>query len=292
MERNQIESLTAERTVFGVLMGDFVVKAIWTFKHKTFLCFVTEYMRGGDFQFILEQYTCLDEDTAKFYIAETILALDYLHSQGIVHRDLKPDNILIDSAGHIKLTDFGLSETGLNIMKQQQHWGGDSPRARGKKQKHHDNQQIDKLIHSIQKLNLPKAEGETTEGDPSGKLELVQNNSDPRKRKRAPVFKNEEQESKGGDDEDTEKRNSGSRKKPSNDEKKARIIGTPDYIAPEIINGEPHDKTVDWWSLGVMLYEFLTSVPPFNDDSVDRIFDNILHQRITWPEIGNCRLSS
>jgi serine/threonine protein kinase len=46
------------------------------------------------------------------YIAETVLALEYLHSLGIVHRDLKPDNMLINAEGHIKLTDFGLSKIG------------------------------------------------------------------------------------------------------------------------------------------------------------------------------------
>ena len=50
---------------------------------------------------------------AKLYIAETVLALEYLHSIGIVHRDLKPDNMLINAEGHIKLTDFGLSRIGL-----------------------------------------------------------------------------------------------------------------------------------------------------------------------------------
>lgn len=66
-----------------------------------------------------------------------------------------------------------------------------------------------------------------------------------------------------------------------------RIVGTPDYIAPEVINGLPHDRMVDWWSLGVMIYEFITSVPPFNDVSVDKIFENIVQRRIEWPEIGN-----
>mmetsp|Transcript_33362 Transcript_33362/g.30328 ORF Transcript_33362/g.30328 Transcript_33362/m.30328 type:complete len:148 (-) Transcript_33362:958-1401(-) len=69
-----------------------------------------EYMIGGDFGYILENCTCLDENDTKFYIAEVVLALEYLHKQSIVHRDLKPDNILLDEKGHIKLTDFGLSE--------------------------------------------------------------------------------------------------------------------------------------------------------------------------------------
>jgi serine/threonine protein kinase len=50
---------------------------------------------------------------ARFYFAETVLAVEYLHSFGIVHRDLKPDNLLITALGHIKLTDFGLSKMGL-----------------------------------------------------------------------------------------------------------------------------------------------------------------------------------
>jgi len=47
---------------------------------------------------------------AKFYLAEIILAVELLHSSGIIHRDLKPENLVIDRKGHLKLTDFGLSE--------------------------------------------------------------------------------------------------------------------------------------------------------------------------------------
>lgn len=56
---------------------------------------------------------CLDEDLARTYLAETVLALEYCHSLGIIHRDLKPDNMLINANGHVKLTDFGLSYFGF-----------------------------------------------------------------------------------------------------------------------------------------------------------------------------------
>jgi len=72
-----------------------------------------EYMLGGDFLSVLEKMGCFDDQVAKFYFAELCLAVDSLHKLNIVHRDLKPDNLLLDAKGHIKLTDFGLSEKGL-----------------------------------------------------------------------------------------------------------------------------------------------------------------------------------
>ena len=54
-----------------------------------------------------------NHEAAKFYLAHVVVALEHLHASGIVHRDLKPENMLIGADGHIKLTDFGLSDSGL-----------------------------------------------------------------------------------------------------------------------------------------------------------------------------------
>ncbi|XP_052802430.1 serine/threonine-protein kinase greatwall-like [Mya arenaria] len=63
-----------------------------------------------------------------------------------------------------------------------------------------------------------------------------------------------------------------------------RILGTPDYLAPEILQQKPHGPGVDWWALGICMFEFLTGVPPFNDETPELVFENILKRDIPWPE--------
>jgi len=67
-------------------------------------------------------------------------------------------------------------------------------------------------------------------------------------------------------------------------ENDTRILGTPDYLAPELLLRKGHDSGVDWWAVGVCLYEFMTGIPPFNDSTPDLVFTNILNLNIEWPE--------
>ena len=60
--------------------------------------------------------------------------------------------------------------------------------------------------------------------------------------------------------------------------KRYSFVGTPDYLAPEVILGTGHGKAVDWWALGVILFEFLTGCPPFNAETPQQIFENILNR--------------
>lgn len=63
-----------------------------------------------------------------------------------------------------------------------------------------------------------------------------------------------------------------------------RFVGTPDYLAPETINGVGQDEISDWWSLGCIMFEFIFGYPPFNAPTPDEVFENILQRRINWPD--------
>ena len=88
------------------LNSDYIVKLYYSFQEDNSICFVMEYMNGGDFGNLIQNCSPLEESYVQLYLAEIIIALEYLHSKNIYHRDMKPENILIDSKGHLKLTDF------------------------------------------------------------------------------------------------------------------------------------------------------------------------------------------
>ena len=113
VDKNLVEQVKTERDILVATENPYVVKMYQAFHNEANLYLLMEYLPGGDVASLLENITYFDEDMARIYIAETIMALDYLHSNGIIHRDVKPDNLLITRDGHIKLTDFGLSLTGM-----------------------------------------------------------------------------------------------------------------------------------------------------------------------------------
>ncbi|XP_052205816.1 probable serine/threonine protein kinase IRE [Diospyros lotus] len=216
IRKNAVESILAERNILISVRNPFVVRFFYSFTCRENLYLVMEYLNGGDLYSMLRNLGCLDEDMARIYIAELVLALEYLHSLNVIHRDLKPDNLLIGPDGHIKLTDFGLSKVGL--------------------------------INSTDDLSGPPVSSTTLLG-----------NDEPKNAPK-PSTKREQRQKKS-------------------------VVGTPDYLAPEILLGMGHGATADWWSVGVILFELLVGIPPFNAEHPQQIFDNIMNRDIPWPRV-------
>ncbi|XP_046406823.1 microtubule-associated serine/threonine-protein kinase 3 isoform X10 [Ischnura elegans] len=198
MLRNQVDQVFNERDIMSFTDNPFVVSMYCSFETKKHLCLVMEYVEGGDCASLVKKLGPLPPDMARFYFAETVLAVEYLHSYGIVHRDLKPDNLLITVLGHIKLTDFGLSKMGLMSLATNLYEG-----------------YIDRETRQF---------------------------SD------------------------------------------KQVFGTPEYIAPEVILRQGYGKPVDWWSMGIILYEFLIGCVPFFGDTPEELFAHTVNDDIEWPD--------
>uniref|UniRef100_A0A6Q2Z3E7 non-specific serine/threonine protein kinase n=1 Tax=Esox lucius TaxID=8010 RepID=A0A6Q2Z3E7_ESOLU len=107
-----------ERDILVEVNHPFIVKLHYAFQTEGKLYLILDFLRGGDVFTRLSKEVMFTEEDVKFYLAELALALDHLHHLGIVYRDLKPENILLDEAGHIKLTDFGLSKESVDVDKK------------------------------------------------------------------------------------------------------------------------------------------------------------------------------
>ncbi|OMJ82739.1 hypothetical protein SteCoe_16508 [Stentor coeruleus] len=108
--QRQLKYAISECKIMKILKHPFVLTMHYAFQTAQSLYMILEMCPNGDLLGLIEKYTKVSEDVVSFYVAETILALEYLHSLDIVYRDLKPANILIDSEGHAKLADFGLAK--------------------------------------------------------------------------------------------------------------------------------------------------------------------------------------
>lgn len=125
VEKHQIAHVRSERDVlaennnhhaFSQQKNPWVVSLYYSFQDAKALYLIMEYVPGGDMMGMLFKYDTFDQETTKFYIAETILAVESVHQLNYAHRDIKPDNLLLDRLGHLKLSDFGLC-TGLQTNR-------------------------------------------------------------------------------------------------------------------------------------------------------------------------------
>jgi len=106
---SQIKHTKTERHILGNVVHPFICSLRYAFQDQSKLFMVLDFFNGGELFFHLNKGR-FPEARTRFYIAEICLAIEHLHKNDILYRDLKPENVLLDSDGHIKLTDFGLSK--------------------------------------------------------------------------------------------------------------------------------------------------------------------------------------
>lgn len=205
-----------------------VVPLISSFQDSTNLYLVMEYMVGGDFLGLLFRKDILKERHARWYIAEMILCVEEAHRHRWIHRDVKPDNFLISASGHLKISDFGLAFDG--------HWAHDQ-----RYFKNHRQSLMEKLVIEVK--------GDSQDQEEDAMKEVKTNLADILTGRRG---RHEKPQVDGPSEHESilQWRNRHCKRRLA-----GSVVGTSQYMAPEVIRGDPYDGRCDWWSIGIILYE-------------------------------------
>ncbi|EAZ09496.1 hypothetical protein OsI_31769 [Oryza sativa Indica Group] len=236
------------------------------FETDKFSCLVMEFCPGGDLHTLRQRQPGkhFSEQAAKFYVAEVLLALEYLHMLGIIYRDLKPENVLVREDGHIMLSDFDLSlrcSVSPTVIKSA------NPGL--------DALQRNNAAYCVQPACIepsciqPSCVAPTTCFGPrffksKSKSKSKKEKSKPEAANQASLFPELIAE--------------------PTDARSMSFVGTHEYLAPEIIKGEGHGSAVDWWTFGIFLYELLFGKTPFKGSGNRATLFNVVGQPLRFPE--------
>lgn len=283
-DRNKLHRVRTEGTILEAVDHPFIATMYAAFQTETHLYFVLEYCDGGELYETLQRQPGkrFSEDTARFYAAEVLLALQYLHLLGFIYRDLKPENILLRKSGHITVTDFDLSycassrvhvvmtegrAAALHSAKYRPPVGaaaaassgsseGASGEAGGGNGGGAGGRSADGAAGGGQWDGAARSEGRGSSAGgcaPStpgrGRMKVSKY---PRLVAEPFAFTNS-------------------------------FVGTEEYLAPEVLNSTGHTSSIDWWELGIFLHEMVFGATPFRASRRENTFHNILNQPLVFP---------
>ncbi|CAM0949922.1 unnamed protein product [Alopecurus aequalis] len=256
ISRKKMLRAQAEREILEMLDHPFLPTLYAHFTTDNLSCLVMEYCPGGDLHVLRQRQPgrSFPESSARFYVAEVLLALEYLHMLGVIYRDLKPENILVRDDGHIMLSDFDLS---LRCSVSAVLLRSSSIAANHQPKKHAGPCAESNCMNSS--CLQPTSCAQTSCFRPRPLIPK------PRKPKsslrRLPQLVVEPTEARSNS-----------------------FVGTHEYLAPEIIKGDGHGSAVDWWTFGVFLYELLYGKTPFRGPGNDETLANVVSQNLRFPD--------
>ncbi|KAL2899498.1 Protein kinase G11A, partial [Bienertia sinuspersici] len=258
--RNKHGRARAEREILQMLDHPFLPTLYACVDSPKWSCLLTEFCNGGDLHVLRQRqpFKRFEDSAVRFYASEVVVALEYIHMMGIVYRDLKPENVLVRSDGHIMLTDFDLS------LKCDDH---STPTPQIITSSNQNSQQ-----HNQQPNLLGSKPDPSSCILPNCIVPAVSCFNPNRKKK----WK-------------TSKKKNGRRFEPEFvaepvDVRSMSFVGTHEYLAPEIVSGEGHGSAVDWWTLGIFIFELFYGTTPFKGSDNEMTLANIVARALEFPK--------
>ncbi|KAL4335048.1 hypothetical protein GQ457_07G035500 [Hibiscus cannabinus] len=258
LSHKKIPRAQTEKEIMQMLDHPFLPTLYAYFATEQLSCLVMEYCPGGDLHVLRQKQPgrCFSEQAVRFYGAEVLLALEYLHMFGVVYRDLKPENILVREDGHIMLTDFDLSlrcDASPVLLKSTYS-----------------------VAEPAEKMSSPCSESSCIEPfclNPSFQVpcftpRLLSLASKSRRIK---------------SDLATQIRPMPQLVVEPTSARSNSFVGTHEYLAPEIIKGEGHGNAVDWWTFGIFLFELLYGKTPFKGSGNDETLSHVVSHSLRFP---------
>ncbi|XP_073281312.1 protein kinase PINOID [Primulina huaijiensis] len=235
-----------ERKILRLLDHPFLPTLYAEFEASHFSCVVMEYCGGGDLHSLRykQPQRRFSLGSARFYAAEVLVALEYLHMLGIIYRDLKPENVLVRSDGHIMLTDFDLSLCSAAVPAVE------SPKFSSDAVSSPKTSRSPRLLTPFSCISNHFFRSKKIQTLEANRLFVAE-----------PVAA-----------------------------RSCSFVGTHEYVSPEVAYGTSHGNAVDWWALGIFIYEMIYGRTPFTGATNEATLRNIIRKPLSFNPESPCSI--